>query len=99
MFLNHGTQHRAALPSNAAEKCGGETEEPTETWRIPSDRQRERLLRGILAGGRRPGVYHLCDLLGWLKDHDRDEEHKAVVAAVLTPTSLSPMEGRRAARA
>ena len=70
---------------DAAEDSGHCAKGPTETWRIPTDPQRERLLHGILARGQRPNVYLLCDLLGWLKNQDRDEEHKAVVAAVLTP--------------
>ena len=71
-----------------AEDSGHPAMGPTETWRIPTDPQRERLLHGILAGGQKPSVYHLCDLLGWLKDQDREEEHDAVMTAVLTVSSL-----------
>ena len=40
--------------------------ETLETWRIPTERQRRQLLLAILRDGTTPGIYALCDLLGWL---------------------------------
>jgi hypothetical protein len=53
--------------------------EPLETWRIPTNRQREKLLSAILAGTNTPRLYVLCDLVGWLLEQGRIEEHDEVI--------------------
>ncbi len=53
--------------------------EPLESWRIPTSCQREELLAAVLAGQATMKLYLLCDLLGWLLDHGRADEHDEVI--------------------
>lgn len=59
--------------------------EVLEQHLIPTDHQRETLLTEILATGALPGVYALCDLLGWLRDQDRTADHTAILEALNEP--------------
>ncbi len=56
--------------------------ESLEPWRIPSNRQREELLAAILAGRATMKLYLLCDLLGWLLDQGRADEHDQVIRRI-----------------
>ena len=56
--------------------------EPLEPWRIPTNRQREELLAAVKAGQATMKVYLLCDLLGWLLEHDRVDEHDEVIRRI-----------------
>ncbi len=56
--------------------------EPLESWRIPTNRQREELLAAVLAGQAAMKLYLLCDLLGWLHDHGRADEHDEVIRRI-----------------
>jgi hypothetical protein len=75
--------------------------EPLETWRIPTNQQREELLKATLAGTASAKLYLLCDLLGWLMDHGRLAEHDEVIrrvdlAAAIDGFDEPPVERRRA---
>ncbi len=56
--------------------------EPLEPWRIPTNRQREELLAAIREGQARMKLYLLCDLLGWLLEHGRVDEHDEVIRRI-----------------
>ncbi len=56
--------------------------EPLEPWRIPTNNQREVLLAAVMAGQPTMKLYLLCDLLGWLHDHGRVDEHDEVIRRI-----------------
>ena len=58
---------------------------------IPTDQQREKLLTAILAKDAEPGVYALCDLLGWLRDQGRAGEQSAILDALDEPAWWSTL--------
>lgn len=49
---------------------------------IPTDQQRQLLFTAILDRGTKPGVYALCDLLGWLDGQGRLADQDAVLDAL-----------------
>ena len=52
---------------------------------IPTDQQRQVLFTAILDRHTTPGVYALCDLLGWLDDQGRTADQDAVLEALDEP--------------
>ncbi len=56
--------------------------EPLETWRIPTNRQREELLATVMEGRAAMELYLVCDLLGWLQERGRNDEHDAVIRRI-----------------
>jgi hypothetical protein len=50
-------------------------------YRVPTRRQRERILRSILSDKSAP-VYQVCDVVGWLMGEGRKDEYEQVLGQI-----------------